>query len=110
MSGDEQLDLFTVAPVVRAPASGPERTRPAVRTTAAERPSWGYYAGPHVACTEHVRRRHEGSLTDEGNLPPGRYKRRHKGTEQIMCGPCAMHWRAADGLTGALPSAPSKRK
>jgi hypothetical protein len=109
--GDEQIGLFSAAPI--ASGSGgpgePERRRPTARVSSVDRPAWSYYSGPHAACTEHVRFRHEGLSSPDGELPPGRYVRKHKGHTAIMCTGCAQHWRTADGYTTPLPSRPNRK-
>jgi hypothetical protein len=106
MSDGEQLGLFSAAPTGR-PGGGPgepERQRPVIRGTLAERPHWSGYTGPHVACTECVRLRHEGLGSPDGPLPAARYTRTHRGVTSRLCTGCATHLRTADGFTTALPT------
>lgn len=105
------LDMDPLEGVEFAPAPaasgtfGPERQArkaPAVRARLAEKPAWSAYRGPRTPCHEGVRQTHQGG--PRPHIDHARYRRKFRGEEHLLCGPCGTVWHAADGYVTPLPS------
>lgn len=88
------LGLARVAPAQRPAPQARASVREAVTYTA-------YHERP-TPCYEGVRLTHLGQAG--AHLTHARYRRKFRGEETLMCGPCTQTWHAADGLTSPLPN------